>query len=330
MPPSSLSVGTDLEAKGKHVGDIRLRWSDNSNPLGYHPIPLISLKGNDGPTLLVIGGTHGDEFEGPAAILRLVNRLDPRSLEGQLLLIPALNAPALHRSSRVSPLDGANLNRSFPGDHQGSPTAMIAHFIEAELLPTVDAVIDLHSGGKASFFAPSTLATKTADKKLRTANLELAKAFGLPVIWELGEHNDHRSVNSAAERVGVPMIATELGGGGGVDPQITDQAEAGLLRSLGHLGIFGDPPSKIKFRKVSINSPQDSIYAPGEGVFDRHICAGQWVEAGMLAGQFHFLSEPERPSVDLIFDTPGFVLAHGCRGYVKRGELLALLTQEVS
>ena len=329
-PQSRLDLRFDLEAPGKHVGDLMLRWSDNTNPLGYHPVPVISLKGGDGPVVLIAGGTHGDEFEGPAAIMRLAERLDPTVLTGHVILMPALNAPALFGTSRVSPLDGANLNRAFPGDADGGPTEMIADYVESVLLPRCDAAIDLHSGGKASFFAPSALATRTADPDLRLANLELADAFGLPLIWELGVNNDNRSLNSAAERAGIPMIAAELGGGGGLDPGITDATEAGLLRCLGHLGVLGARPDPIETRRVEIASSLHSVYAPGEGIFDRRISAGQDVAKGDLSGQFHFVSEPERNTVDLRFPVDGFVLAHTCRGYVTRGELLALVAQNVS
>ena len=136
MAVSRLAVGIDLDRPGRSTGDLMLRWSDNTNPLGYHPIPVISLKGKPGPTVLITGAVHGDEFEGPAAIMRLAQRLDPDRLTGQVILIPALNAPALAASSRVTPLDQANLNRAFPGNPDGGPTAMIAHFVES-VLPEV-------------------------------------------------------------------------------------------------------------------------------------------------------------------------------------------------
>ncbi len=328
-PASRLTLSIDLDAPGKHVGDVMLRWSDNANPLGYHPIPIISLKGGAGPTVLITGGNHGDEFEGPAAMMRLANRLDPGALTGQVVLLPALNAPAFTAASRVSPLDGANLNRAFPGDANGGPTAMIADFVEQVLLPRVDGAIDLHSGGKASFFAPSVLATQSEEPDLRAANLELARAFGLPLIWELGINNDNRSLNSAADRQGVPMIATELGGGGGVHPAITNDTETGLLRCLAHLGVTGPSSDPINARRVEIASPLHSLYAPGAGIFDRAITAGDDVKAGDIAGEFHFVTEPERPSVPCRFPTSGLVLAHTCRGYVTRGELLALVAQDV-
>ncbi|WP_406645554.1 succinylglutamate desuccinylase/aspartoacylase family protein [Aliisedimentitalea scapharcae] len=327
---SRLSLTVDLARDGRQTGDLMLRWSDNTNPLGYHPVPIISLKNGDGPVVMILGGTHGDEFEGPAAIMRVLARLSHTDLSGQIILIPALNAPAFQASSRVSPLDGGNLNRAFPGDPDGGPTQMIAHFVETELMPRCDGVIDLHSGGKASFFHPCALATRTADDDLFDRNLALAKAFGLPLIWQLGANNDNRSVNSAAERAGVPMIAAELGGGGGVDPDITSDTELGLLRCLTHLGVinqkFPNPPAA---RRVEITSASHSLYAPSDGLFDRQIRAGQNVTAGALAGHFHFPGEPDRDSLALKFPHSGLILAHCARGLVRRGELLALIATDV-
>ncbi len=325
---SRLQLSINLDAPGRQVGDLMLKWSDNSVPLGYHPVPVISIKGGPGPSVLILGGTHGDEFEGPSAIMRLAARLTPDDLAGQVILIPGLNAPALAASARVSPLDDQNLNRAFPGDADGGPTAMLAHFVETMLLPRVDAAIDLHSGGKASVFQPCALATRTDGDALTAANMDLARAFGLPLIWVLGRHNDDRSVNGAAARTNTPMIATELGGGGAVDPAITDLAETGLIRCLRHLGILPDgSPALVDAQCVEITDPLHSVYAPADGLFDRRCRAGDHAERGALAGRLHFPAEPERPSMDLTFATSGYVLAHGNRGMVQRGDLLALVAQ---
>ena len=311
------------------MGDLWLRHSDNEVPLGHHPIPVISLRGGAGPRVLILGGTHGDEFEGPAAIMRLAARLDPGRLAGQVVLIPALNAPAFAASARVSPLDRGNLNRAFPGDPDGGPTAMIADFVQRHLLPDCAAAIDLHSGGKASVFAPCTLATRPAGA-LGEANLALAGAFGLPLLWQLGPLNDDRSVNAAAQRAGVPMIAAELGGGGGVDPAITDAAETGLLRCLAHLGMVAPPDGEVPPpRRVTLRRADHSVHAPFSGLFDRRVSAGQAVRAGEPAGTLHFPGEPERPSLALPVPADGIVLAHTARGLVRRGEMLALVAQPV-
>jgi len=188
----------------------------------------------------------------------------------------------------------------------------------------------LHSGGKASVFAACTLATQTDDATLYAKNLDLARTFGLPIIWVLTGLNDPRSLNSAAARVGVPMIATELGGGGGVDPEITNLTEAGLYSMLRHVGVLAGAPARDDDAKlVATTSGEHSLFASGEGIFDRAVSAGATVTAGQLAGRFHYVSEPERRSEDIIFKHDGFILSHTNRGFVQRGDMLLLVAQEL-
>lgn len=330
--PSRVGMTIDLDATGRQTGDLRFKWSDNANPLGFVTIPVQSIKGQPGPTVLIMGGVHGDEFEGPAAILRLCDSLLPGDLRGQVILIPALNAPAFLASSRVSPLDGQNLNRAFPGDPNGGPTAMIADFIECELMPRLDAVIDLHSGGRASVFAPTALATRTGDPDLFARNLDLAEAFGMPSVWILSAFNDSRSVNSAAARAGVPMIAAELGGGGGVDPALVTATEAGLRRclvSLGVLGDAGDAPAPTPAHLVEIKDLSQTVMAPARGLFDRAISAGDTADMGQTLGWLRFPEELDRARLPIVSPSDGFVLAHTNRGFVERGEFLVQLAQTV-
>jgi predicted deacylase len=328
---SAITPTIDLGADGKHVGDLRVKWSDNSVPLGFHPVPIVSMKRGEGPVVVMFGGTHGDEFEGPAALMRLVDDISLNDLTGQIIAVPGLNAPAFRASERVSPLDGVNLNRAFPGDPLGGITDQIAFYVETELLPLADAAVDLHSGGKASVFSACTLATRTKDEGLYARNLELAQAFGLPLIWVLGSFNDARSLNSAAERVGVPMIATELGGGGGVDPEITNLTEHGLYNILRHVGVMaGGTSADVVPRRVEITSGDHSLNAQGEGVFDRVAKAGDIVKAGQVAGRLHYASEPRRASEIVKFSHDGIVLAHTNRGYVKRGDMLMLVVQSIA
>ena len=326
-----IRTNLDFAAKGRQTGDLRLKWSDAAMPLGYWPIPAALMANGDGPTLLLTGGTHGDEFEGPTALMHLVNNFDPGRLRGRLIVLPALNAPAVSRSSRVSPLDGGNLNRSFPGDANGGPTAMIAHFVEEVLLPICEAAIDFHSGGKASVYADCALAARSDEPKLHSANLTLAKAFGAPLMWILGDQNEDRSLNAAARRKGVPMIATELSGGGGVDRDSVDLALDGIQRCMRHLGMIEDaPPSRYEPRLVEIASPDQTLHAPFQGLFLPAFDPGDIVKAKERAGTLYPLFEPERPPLELTFPTSGFVLARINRGLVERGEMLATVAAPCS
>ncbi len=328
---SRIHCNIDLTREGRQIGDLLLRYSDNRQPLGFYPVPIACIANGDGPTVLLTGGVHGDEFEGPVALMRLIHSLSPQEIVGRVLILPALNMPALDASTRVSPLDHGNLNRAFPGDPDGGPTAMLAHFVEECLIPQCDAAIDLHAGGKASVFAPCALAARHHDTALFQSNLALARAFGTPFIWLLGAFNDDRSVNAAAARKKIPMIAAELGGGGGCDPVHAGFAEAGIRRCLGHLGVMDDQPAPTPPpRLIEIASADQNLYAPCHGLFDRAFAAGDEVEAGQDAGFIHLIGEPTRPPVRLVFGSSGIVLAHGNRGNVERGEMLALVAQDAT
>lgn len=325
QPSSRIVTSIDLRKHGRQVGDLKVKWSDNRQPVGYYPVPVFCLANGDGPTLLLTGGVHGDEFEGPAALMRLAQSLSPEEINGRVIIVPALNAPALVDSSRVSPIDGLNLNRAFPGSADGSPTQMIAHYLETVLLPQCDAAIDLHSGGKAAVFAPCVLAELDPSTPQGADNLALAQAFAAPYLWVSGANNDNRSLNAAASRQRVTMIAAELGGGGGCDPQMVDFTEAALLRCLRHLGIIDSSSSDNPAPASAPVTLSETFAAPARGLFDRRFGIGDRVAAGQHAGWLHFVGEPERASQQLTFATAGIVLACTNRGMVERGDMLALV-----
>jgi predicted deacylase len=325
-----ISTDLDFARGGKQIGDLRLRYSDNRHPLGYIPVPAGIVAGGPGPTVLLTGGVHGDEFEGPVALMKLLHDLDPEQLRGRLIVLPALNAPALRAVSRVSPLDGANLNRAFPGDPDGGPTAMLAHFVEEVLLPRCDAAIDLHSGGQAAWFTPCGLAARAADGRLSEPNMALAEAFAAPVIWILGPLNDDRSLNSAATRKNVPMVAAELGGGGAVSLEPLAIAERGIANCLRYVGLLaGEPQIDGRPRRVELRHPNPYLYAPHGGLFQPTFAAGDEAAAGETAGALYAIDEPERRPTPLRFPTDGLILARSQRGLVERGEMLALIAKDV-
>ena len=69
----------------------------------------------EGPRVLVVGGTHGDEFEGQFAASSLVRKLPSLELLGSITVLPRHHPAACFAGMRVSPIDGANLNRLYTG-----------------------------------------------------------------------------------------------------------------------------------------------------------------------------------------------------------------------
>ena len=158
MPSKSRIVAeVDFEKNGRQQGFLRLFHSVHSSAYGFIPLPIVVLKNGDGPTALLVSGTHGDEYEGQVALSNLVKSLDPARIHGRVIILPAANYPAAMAGLRTSPIDQGNLNRLFPGDANGTVTQQIAYYIEEELIPMADIVCDLHSGGSSLMYVPSAL-----------------------------------------------------------------------------------------------------------------------------------------------------------------------------
>ncbi|MHA1153185.1 MAG: N-alpha-acetyl diaminobutyric acid deacetylase DoeB, partial [Alphaproteobacteria bacterium] len=98
-------------------------------------IPVAVIKNGEGPTALLTGANHGDEYEGPVALLDLARNLDPGELRGRVIVVPMMNYPAFRAGRRTSPIDQGNLNRAFPGRPDGTVTEKIADYFQRRLLP---------------------------------------------------------------------------------------------------------------------------------------------------------------------------------------------------
>src|SRR5690242_12714287 len=175
---SRIDCEIDLTREGRHAGYLRYPYSTHESAYGWLPIPIVSLRHGSGPTVLVVGGNHGDEYEGQITVARLCRELAVEAVNGQLILLPVANLPAALAGRRVSPLDQGNLNRSFPGDPDGGPTAAIAWHIETELVSRSDIVIDLHAGGSSLEYIASALVHAHAELERRERAMRLLEVFG--------------------------------------------------------------------------------------------------------------------------------------------------------
>ena len=101
-------------------------------------IPISMAKNDDGPKAPLTEGNHGDEYEGPIALFNLAQTIDPRQIRGRVMLVPAMNYPAFQAGKRTSPIDSGNMNRSFPGNPEGSITEKIADYFQRTLLPLAE------------------------------------------------------------------------------------------------------------------------------------------------------------------------------------------------
>src|SRR5579875_2928864 len=126
MAPSPIVPTVDFDTDGVQHGFLRLPYSRDDSAWGSVMIPLTVVRNGAGPTALLTGGNHGDEYEGPIALFDLARTLQPEDVRGRVIIIPAINYPAFRAGTRTSPIDRGNFNRSFPGRPDGTVTEKIA------------------------------------------------------------------------------------------------------------------------------------------------------------------------------------------------------------
>ncbi|NIA67862.1 succinylglutamate desuccinylase [Pelagibius litoralis] len=316
----------DLSKDGKQADCLRLPYSSNLSAYGWLPVPIVCIKNGEGPTALLVAGNHGDEYEGQVALLNLARRLGPGDVRGRIIVLPALNAPAAAAGTRNSPVDGGNLNRSFPGDPYGQPTAMLAHYVDEVLFPTVDIAVDLHSGGRSLEFLPCALMRPGRTPAENRVLKDALRAFAAPISYITSGKGGGgpTTLAAAAERYDVPTIMTELGGGETISRDGLRLAEEGLQRLLVQQGILiaGDLPPGPETRFMEVAGPHYFVYAPEDGLFEPLVALGDTVVPGQTAGRLHFPNAPLKEPVTVPFDAAGLVACRRVPSIAQHGDCL--------
>ena len=320
-----ITCEVDFDQDGKQQGFLRLPHSVHRSAYGWLAIPIIVIKNGSGPNVLLTAGNHGDEYEGQIALIKLGQELVPSAVRGRIIMLTAANFPAAMAGLRTSPIDDLNLNRSFPGDPDGRPTAAIAHYLESELLAISDFLIDLHSGGSSLMYLPSTLACHVENAELAAKQLEMQKAFAAPLAYLAAPGREDRTMLAAAARQQVAAIGTELGGSGTTSVHSLAVAELGVRRVLKHLGSVPDmkvgaepPPSRM----MEVRSTAYYVYSPDYGVWEPLADLGDDVKAGQPAAAVYCPETPWREPVVGRFEHDGRVICKRVPGAVQRGDCL--------
>jgi predicted deacylase len=329
---SRLSADIDLEAEGKATGFVRVPHSVHRSAYGWIPIPIVRIRNGEGPSVLMQAGNHGDEWEGQIGLGNLIRSLQPEHIRGRLVILPSANFPAAMEGRRTSPIDEGNLNRSFPGDPDGTITQQIAYWIEHALLPGFDYAFDFHSGGSSLTYIPSALAARHPDAARMEKVVGLLKAFGAPMSYiAAAPQGGGRTFTSATFRQGVIGMGTELGGGGLVTPHSLKVAEDGMRRVLAHVGLLqGEVPPPTPTRLTEIGGDDYYVYASEGGLFEPLAELGEEVKAGQPAARIHFHHTPWREPDLLRFRRDGLVLCKRVPARCERGDCLFHLATDIA
>ncbi len=324
-----ISYQIDLDAKGKQLSALTLDHSDDANAYTALSIPIAIIANGEGPTVLLVAGNHGNEYEGQVALREFVRQADVSDISGRIIVIPSLNMPAVRADVRVSPLDGVNLNRVFPGSSDAGPTAAIAGFVNDIVLPVCDAGVDIHTGGAEASLIPLAYVCRGGDDAVFAASVELAEAFATP--WIYSEAGVTGGIDPEARRHRVAFFCTELGGGARLGAETTEIARCGVRNMLRYLGVLsGEVESKAATRcRYVTDAHARQLISPASGFVELLCELGETVSAGQDVAIVHPLENAFAEPTLLTAPDDGVVMTVRTTARVSQGDIVLDTAQEV-
>jgi N-alpha-acetyl-L-2,4-diaminobutyrate deacetylase len=325
LRPSPIVPTIDLDKQGVQHGFLRLPYSRDDSAWGSVMIPIAVVRNGTGPTALLTGGNHGDEYEGPIALFDLARTLDPGNVSGTVIIVPAMNYPAFRAGTRTSPIDKGNMNRSYPGRPDGTVTEKIADYFTRELLPRADVVLDFHSGGKTLDFVPFAAAHILPNKVQEAKGFDAVRAFSAPWSMRMLEIDAVGMYDTTVEELGKVFVTTELGGGGTARAETVAIAKRGAMNVLRHAGIVGGRIEHRETRWLDMPSGDCFSFAEDEGMIETMIDLGQSVAEGQVIARIHPIGRTGIAPVEIQAKMNGLLAARHFPGLVKPGDCVAVV-----
>lgn len=329
MSTQHIHCDLDFDSDGKRSGNLNLSFSSNEHAFNNIAIPIVVIKNGPGPTLLLSAGTHGDEYEGQIILRRMIHNLAATDIKGRLIILPALNYPAVINNTRISPLDQGNLNRCFPGNENSGPTSAIAHFVTNKLLPMADAGVDLHSGGSGTYYAPSAYLCRSKNRPVMQKSLALAEAFNAPYTLLVEGSDSSGGFDPTAHDANIPFISAELSGGANLDMNATKIGMTGINNILIHMGMLSGDVTSCSTTCLNGIDGSYSVSVPYSGIFDPCFALGDVVRSGQTAGFLHSMEEIERDPLNITFEADGIIFVRRNSARVIRGSHVFSVAQPV-
>jgi len=329
MTANPIVPTVDFARDGVQHGHLRLPYSRDDSAWGSVMIPITVVKTGDGPTALLTGANHGDEYEGPIALFELAATLRAEDISGRVIIVPAMNHPAFRAGTRTSPIDRGNLNRAFPGRPNGTVTEKIADYFQRTLLPLSDFVLDLHSGGRTLEFLPLAAAHVLADKDQQARCAAAMTAFNAPYSAMLREIDDVGMYDGAAEAMGKVFVTTELGGGGTATAGTAAIARKGVRNFLIHAGLLDGAPEIGPTIRLDIPSNEYFTFSEDEGLIDFAVDLGAPVRKGQTLARVGRIDRTGVAPAVYRAEADGVLAGRHFPGLVKAGDCLAVVAVAV-
>ncbi len=332
---SRIQSTVSLDGNGKRWGNLIAPNSSQRSGYGAEMIPIVVVRNGDDPGYLLTGGVHGDEYEGPIALMKVARDLQPDDVNGLVVIIPCLNLQAVLAARRLSPIDGSNLNRVFPGDRLGNFSEALADFVVRGIFPHVNFVSDLHAGGTSLEYVPLTMMHRTDDAARNATSLACMKAFGAPVALFSVDQEPDGLLEWNAEIRGKIVVAAELGGAGRVTTRTVEITETGIRNVLAFAGILESPivaPEAMGRPPTRMMATPDLdclVLSPDDGIFEPCVALEDEVASGEPLGWLHNPRQPERVPTVIEAPRPGTIICHRPLPMTRQGDCLYIIAEDL-
>jgi len=268
----------------------------------------VSRAEKDGPVLLLSGGLHGDEINGTEIVRRIIDQEYHIPAVGTIICIPIINVYGFIHFSRYVP-DGKDVNRSFPGNKNGSLASRVAHFLTKEIIPQIDYGIDFHTGGADRTNYPQVRAMMSDPD-----NKKMAEIFNAP--FSLDSKYRPNSLRQTAGKMGKKIIVYEGGEAARFDEYAIQTGIEGTLRVLNHLGMT-TRSQKEDSDSIMIKG-SSWVRARASGLFQTEVKSGQEVRKNAIVG--HITDPFGDFSVPLKAPASGYVIGLNNNPILHQGD----------
>ncbi len=266
-----------------------------------------------GPTVLLLGGVHGDEVNGIEIVRQLIcGPLFDQLHCGTVVAIPLLNVYGFLNYARDVP-DGKDVNRSFPGSATGSLASRVAYILRHDVIPHIDFGVDFHTGGNAVYNYPQ-IRYAAEDAQARV----LAKAFAAPV--SLASAMIDKSLRQSAHLIGKSILVFEGGENMRLNAEAIAEAKQGVRRLLVANGMLTALDDGVPSIETQWFDRHRWLRADRAGLFDYSVVSGTAVAAGDLIG---YLRDPYgRWESEVRAPRAGLVIGQDNSPVVNQGDAL--------
>jgi len=329
LQPRHANSTVDIGVEGKQHGYLTVPCSTAGSALGISQIPVCVIRNGDGPTVTLLAGAHGDEYDGQISLHNLASSIEVNDIHGCLIIAPSLNPLAASTHTRLSPADGKDMDAVFPGNESGSVTEQIAAHLFRSLVEPADLVIEIQSGGSTTFM------TSLAAGHFDTHNPALQKlaeqhmiAFGAPYSARLLP-SQTGSLAASVQQAQKAFVAVRLGGGGGVNTKTLEIADTGCRNVLVQAGLLNQELTLRSTRMLEVTSEKNHVFAPCSGLLALCKDAGDEVYMGSPIAKIIQPGSTGLSPVILKADRNGIMMARHHRGYIDQGNCVAIIADEV-